>query len=291
MIPDLFYTLAEQRRRITASWRILILLRRIKARVHSPLPNASTARGIERRLVGDGSLAVIDGVRGVYRVNVPYAESIPVSTEQIVQEASPWSVLSHLTALAHHGLTDIIPQSIHATRYAGHSQRLPLGTVPEDWVEFPAAKLHQQPERIEHTPVSWVQTKGEWEFGIGIVYSHGVPLYMTDPERTLLDALRRPDESGGIINVLRAWRRGIDLVRVDVLTDYADRLGKIMRQRVGFILQRLCVNHPRLGDWRRDLVRGSSVRLLANEPFSPTFSSEWNLSLNVPAEVLGELDE
>jgi predicted transcriptional regulator of viral defense system len=240
--------------------------------------------------VYNGSFVPIEGVEGIYRIDVPYASTIPISDEQVIQEAHPWAVFSHLTALAHHGLTDMIPEVICASNYDPKTQRLPLGTTPEDWAELklPGAS---RPKIVEHVPIKWIQTKGEWEFGVSVVHSHGIPLYMTDPERTLLDALRRPEESGGMTNVLRAWRRATDLVNMDTLTKYAEQLGKIMRQRAGFILERLHVEHPIFRDWQLDLLRGSSVKLLANQPFSSTFSPRWNLSLNVPSEVLGELDD
>jgi predicted transcriptional regulator of viral defense system len=254
------------------------------------LSTPSRAKGVEYELVHNGSLVPIEGVDGIYRVDVPYASSIPISDEQVIQEAHPWAVFSHLTALAHHGLTDLIPEVICVSNYDHKSHRLPLGTTPEDWAELklPGAS---RPHIIEHVQIRWIQTKGEWDFGISVVHSHGIPLYMTDPERTLLDALRRPEESGGIANVLRAWRRATDSVSMNTLTGYAEQLGKIMRQRTGFILERLHVEHPRFSNWQQDLVRGSSVKLLASQPFCSAFSERWNLSLNVPVEVLGELDD
>ncbi len=79
---------------------------------------------------------------------------------------------------------------------------------------------------------------------------------------------------------------------VDVLIDYVERFGQtLLRQRVGFILDRLDVTHPILEEWAGRSVRGSSAKLIAKLDFSPTFSERWNLSINVPGSVLSELDE
>ena len=50
-------------------------------------------------------------------------------------------------------------------------------------------------------------------------------------------------------------------------------------QRVGFLLGKLGRTHPKLEEWRRELQRGGSVRLVASSPYAETYSAEWNLSL------------
>jgi predicted transcriptional regulator of viral defense system len=113
---------------------------------------------------------------------------------------------------------------------------------------------------------------------------------MTDVERTLLDALRMPDKSGGIAKVLQAWRSAEE-IDVDKVVSYADGYGnQVLRQRVGFLLEKLGKTHPRLEEWRHGLQRGGSVKLVASSPYADTYSAEWNLSLNVPPSVLAILE-
>ncbi|MFO0809847.1 MAG: hypothetical protein U0746_14600 [Gemmataceae bacterium] len=226
----------------------------------------------------------------IYRIDAPFADILPVTDEQIIQEANPVAVFSHLTALARHGLTDQIPSEIHVNHYKpSDKNRIPLGTTPEDWLGTRPPRL-LRPNTVGKVAVRWFLVKGEWDFGHTIHYSEGLPIYVTDMERTLLDALRAPDDAGGIANVLRAWRLSVPQLQTDRLTEYVDRFGQaILRQRVGYLLESLGLSHPRLAAWKRNLVRGSSVRLVAARPFAPTFSAEWNLSLNVPPEILSEL--
>ncbi len=65
----------------------------------------------------------------------------------------------------------------------------------------------------------------------------------------------------------------------------------ILRHRVGFLLESLRLVHPRLGEWKKHLARGGSVKLVAAAPYASEFSADWNLSLNIPLGVLGELKE
>lgn len=276
-----------------SDWRILIGCRRIAAAANEPLADVKKAITVRRDLESRGDLTPVDGpaLSGIFLIDAPFASLLEVSEEQVVQEANPWAVFSHLTALAYHGLTDLIPPQVYATRFRdGPDPRIPLGTAPEDWsgLGYPAQRL---PREVRGTPVSWSETKGEYRFGIMVGYSLGTPIYVTDVERTLIDALRAPDHAGGIAKVFHSWRRA-EMADWDRLVDYADRFdNQTLRQRVGFLLQSLGHHHPRTEQWRSRLLRGGSVRLAADSPYAEAFSADWNLSLNVPDSVLSILEE
>jgi len=247
--------------------------------------------GLLQRLVRDEIIAPIAGTRRVYRLVVPFADALPASEELIVQECDPFAVFGHFTAMAHHGLTVEFPRLISATSFDGGARvRTPLGTTPEDWLDLPTP-VTRQPTRIEGTPVRWTRTKATWDFGHLVSHSAGLPIYVTDVERTLIDSLRDPGKCGGIVNVFRAWRRAADRWNLDRLVEHVDRFDSpIVRQRVGFMLDTLGASHPRMDDWRSRLQRGGSLRLVAGEPYSPNYSERWNLSINVPQTVLGEIE-
>jgi predicted transcriptional regulator of viral defense system len=242
------------------------------------------------RLRREASIVAVPGVPGVYLVTAAFADLLPVSDEQIVQEAHPAAVFSHLTALVSHALTDQLPAGITITEYSGgEATRIPLGTTPEEWHDHPYP-VGRRTRQVGRVPVHWFKTRGEWDFGHQVGYSQGQPIYVTDLERTLLDALRSPAEVGGPALMLRAWKQAGPSLNVDRLVTYADRFGQpVLRQRVGYLLGQLGRDHPRLAGWRADLRRGGSLRLVASEPYSATHSPEWNLSLNVPPAVLAEL--
>ena len=253
-----------------------------------PVPSLGRASSVIRRLVERHDLERVRELKNVYLVVSPYALAIPVSDEQIVQEGNPQCFFSHLTALAHHGLTDVIPNRVYASTPVAESHRLPLGTTADDWFELPSP-LAQRPPELRGVPVVWSRLPDE--NGVGVAFSQGASIYVTDVERTLLDVLKEPAKSHGITTVLKAWRQGSETWDIDRLVDYAESGGPIMRQRVGYLVERLGQSHPGLDDWKRHLQRGGSLRLVAGEPYSAVYSDEWNLSLNVPPAVLGVLDD
>ncbi len=282
----------KERRRVISDWRILLAARRLAHSQNAWLPDVKKSLAIRQKLQERGDIASVEGVEGIFVVEAPYANLLEVSEEQKIQEANPWAVFGFLTAMVHHGITDLMPREIYTIRFkeAGASHRIPLGTSPEDWVDikFPTAK---QPKNLGEIPVVWTEIRGSWEFGVTVGYSFGSPIYMTDLERTLLDALRSPEKCGGIAKVLQAWRSAESL-NVDRLIDYTDTFGiKNLRQRVGFLLEKLGLFHPRLVQWRSELPRGGSLKLLASAPYSENYAKAWNLSLNVPRSVLAILEE
>jgi len=120
-------------------------------------------------------------------------------------------------------------------------------------------------------------------------YKQGSAIYITDVERTLLDALRFPHRCGGATEVLRIWKRSIDNLNVDTLIDYVAKFNQVLlRQRVGFILEQLGETHPTFDEWAAKSVRGSSARLFADIEFSPNHSARWNLSINAPDAILSD---
>src|SRR3954451_14073066 len=126
---------AEERRRVVSDWRILISARRIAHAENAPLPDSKKAVEIRRELSSREAIAAVKGAEGVFTVVVPYANLLEVSEEQIIQEPNPWAVFGFLTALLHHGLTDLLPGEVYAIRFKDGEQlyRVPLGTTPEDW--------------------------------------------------------------------------------------------------------------------------------------------------------------
>ncbi len=289
--PHVLAALSEERRVVVADWRLHVVYCRVAYRHSYKLPDVKQLRTLIRKLEKAGDIGPIEPLQGVYRVTVPYASTLPGPDEIVVQEANPFAVLSNYTAAAYHDLTDVIPAEIYATNHRNNGVRLPLGTTPDDWTDVPEP-TRRAPKSVGDTRIIWSKTKNAWDFGDTIGYAQGCPFYVTDLERTLLDAVRFPEKTGGIREVLRIWKRAADLLDIDRLVDYVDRFNQaLLRQRVGFLLERLRLTHPVLDHWAEKSVRGSSAKLVATNEFSPQHSQRWMLSLNVPDSVLGELDD
>jgi len=168
---------------------------------------------------------------------VPFANLLPVATEHIVQEANPASVFCHWTALSIHGLTKELPRTIFAYHFKNTKQeRIPLGTTPEDWLDLERPR-NALPQKVVGTSVDWTRSAGQRDFGHTMATFAGLPIYVTDLERTLLDAIRLPDKAGGIMNALRVWRSAKDRLSLDTLIQYVERFESgVLFQRAGFVL-------------------------------------------------------
>jgi predicted transcriptional regulator of viral defense system len=291
--------LAESRRRVVSDWRLYVLIRRVAQAENIPLPDAKRAIAVRKELLNRGEIKSVDGINNVFVVETPYSNLLQISEEQIVQESNPWAVFGYLTALTHHGLSDLVAKDIYAIASTNedHLHRLPLGTTPDDWADVDKAEKNaiklgsnRLPKTIRHIQIVWSRPREERNFGIEIAYSFGVPIYMTDPERTLIDCLQTPTKAGGIAKVLEAWKRA-DGADINKIVSYAELYqNQVLRQRVGFILSRLGRTHPKLSTWQKNLKRGGSVKLLASAPYADEYSTEWNLSLNVPSTTLEIFD-
>ena len=283
--------LEKERRIIAADWRIHVIYMRIAHSGGFALPTGSKVKQLIRKLAASGDIEELSTIAGIYVFTVPFASFVSSPDEALLQEANPTAVLSHYTAAAYHNLTYELPMEYHLTYYPNSFIRLPLGTVPEDWVDVPKPRC-RTPKTIRGKPILWHKSKKEWDFGHTLGFSQGYPIYVTDLERTLLDAIRFPERCGGITEVFRIWRRAVDSLRVDVLVNYVEQFSQaLLRQRVGFILEEIGITPPILEEWANKSVRGSSAKLIANSDFAPTFSERWKLSINVPESILSELKE
>jgi len=229
----------------------------------------------------------IAGHRRLYEVTVPYARQGFLDEREILFELHPYTVLSHLSALVFHGLTTDQPKGMTITVSADTTGGLmPIGTKPQDWecVTRPGATI---PSRVWGRPVHAKRVKPSLFFGFADYEPLGFGMRYTVPERTLIDGLLAPDLCGGIDTVLRAWANARDIIDLDVLVYQAERMEiKVLRQRVGFVMDQLGLAHPRLESWRASTHRGGSSRLVGSEPFASSFDERWNLSINVPVGAL-----
>ena len=275
-----------------AEWRLHILHVRYCVSVGLRIPSAGPTGDLRRQMLRDGDLAEVESLSGVLRVTTPFAAALRPADEAVLQEADPFAVFAFETAAAAHGLTLELPERLTAWRPRTPPDRVPLGTVPEDWLDLTGrSRKHVArtwPEKLGARPVVGLSPgSAHVADGVCTVHLAGLPVWMTDPERTVLDAIRYPDRFGGIRRVFDLLRAAEDRIDPTVLAGYVERARiKVLRQRVGFLLEQVGMSAPRLDGWAAAATRGGSAKLLAGEPFSPTYSPRWQLSVNVPLEDL-----
>lgn len=288
--------LATENRRVLSDWRALVLLRRATLslpstqRRWSQLPrDVQDVRPYLRQMRTRGQIEPIPKLPHIFRVTVPYASTSPISEYEVLMEAQPYAALGYLSALVFHQLTDVLPQSIIALVPRGTLLNMyPPGTSAEDWVGVNRVVGRKSPH-ILNRPVQWITVTPEHYFGIGEYRPFGYGVRATNSERTLIDGLQKPDLSGGIDNVLTAWATARDTIDVDTIVQYVDRLNvNVLRQRIGFVLEELEIQHPAFDQWSSQAHRGGSSKLVAAAPYSDTYSERWSISLNAETRALNE---
>ncbi|MDQ3539716.1 MAG: type IV toxin-antitoxin system AbiEi family antitoxin, partial [Chloroflexota bacterium] len=174
----------------------------------------------------------------VFQVDSPYAGLLPIDEVDVLFEVNPWVILSDISALQFHGLTDSNPTSIHVIHgRALRSELLPLGTIHDDWIDVPFPERRTPAKLLGRRIVSRTTSPNRF-FGLGEYQHHGVTIRVTTPERTLVDGLLLPDPSGGILSVLTAWRRAKPLLNPEALVQFTDLYGiAVLRQRVGYLME------------------------------------------------------
>jgi predicted transcriptional regulator of viral defense system len=253
-----------------------------------PPTNLLEARTLLHRLAASGNLVPYRQHPHLYKVTSPYANQSPIEEDEILMELQPYAALSHISAMVFHQITDQLPKEIHMSVPSSRAAAiLPVGTNRSDWSMRPNPVRGRLPTAIDGTPINWHQI--EKFFGFAEYTPRGYPVRVMTLEKTLIDGLASPEWCGGLTNVLRAWANGRDAINLRAVIEFTDRQDKgVLRQRVGYVLEKLGFSDPKLDVWTTKAQRGGSSRLLASAPFEPVFSERWKISLNTSIAPLEE---
>lgn len=214
--------------------------------------------------------------------------------EDISCAVDPFGHISHFSAMEYHGLTDRLPKLLFFTTLPSPhwrklaEQRMQKDLGAEGFTAYAEAALpalrHLRLAKIHRKTVS-LHTSVHCDPGAYLAVQ-GRTLRVSSLGRTFLDMLREPDLCGGIYHVLEVFAdHAARYVRL--IVDEIDRHGgKIDKVRAGYILsERLGLSHPTIESWRALVQRGGSQKLDAKAPYSPQFSEQWCLSINIEEAV------
>lgn len=293
ILESLEEQLAAGRRRVVSDWRAMLLLQQaLKAvpenaqRWRAAPVNISQARTLLQRLAASGNLDSYPSYPHLYRVVSPYARQDPIEEDEILMELHPYAALSHQSALVFHRVTDQLPKNIHASIPSGRSPGLlPVGTKRSEWYPGMSSIRGRIASAIGEVPIDWHRL--EKFFGYAEYSPRGYPVRVMTLEKTLIDGLAAPQWCGGLNNVLQAWIGARDALNPKSVIKFTEMQGVgVLRQRVGYVLERLGLSDPQLDIWAAKAARGGSSKLLASAPFASAFSERWMLSLNASTAPL-----
>lgn len=216
----------------------------------------------------------------------------PDSVEDAVCAIDPFCYVSHLSAMAFHGITDRAPTTLFLSTpsptdwkaYSLQAMEKKLGPQLDAYINSGLPKLQKhQFNRLGKTHLHWYNSK---HLGAYKNIANRT-IRVSTIGRTFLDMLRNPELCGGMNHVLQVFENhGGQYLRL--ITDEIDRHGKaIDKVRAGYILEeRLNLTSTTIDSWTQFAQRGGSRKLDPSEEYVPQWSEKWCISLNTPENAL-----
>ena len=194
-----------------------------------------------------------------------WSENPFIIASQLVQPAA----VAYWTALHHWQFTEQVPRItyIQTMTRKFQSRKTVLGTVYQ-----------------------FVTVKARKYFGHKREFVGHQSYQITDPEKTLLDCLDRPDLAGGIPEVAKALRQA-ERIRWAELDDYIARMGSgAVVKRLGFLVERGNLPVPdreaHLTRWREHLTSGLAWLDPSSSRKAHRIDTRWRVRVNLDGDLL-----
>lgn len=237
-------------------------------------------------LLGLGILSKVSGLSGNY---FKIIGSKDIEPDEVMCSIDPFCYVSHLSAMAFHGVTDKLPRTVFVSTpqvsewrlFASEQMQKDLRGNYSDYIhqKFPLL-TRPAPKKIAGSVIHIAHSShlGAYKNIFGRF------LRVSTIGRTFLDMLRNPDLCGGMQHVIDVYRNYARMYFRQIL-DELDKNGKnIERSRAGYIFEYIAeLNDPRIDLWQTQVQRGGSRKLDPGSEYSPFYSERWALSLNLPS--------
>lgn len=247
--------------------------------------SASDFYKVRRALLGQGLLIEDRSLpRTVLKLAAEHQKTDPGT---VLCAVDPFGFVSHLSAMAYHGLSNRLPKVFfftslsqsHWTDAAAKRMERDLGDAQEAYFAAGLPLLKRTViDRIQGMVVNYTrcrQTAGAFRS-----IDDGL-LRVSTVGRTFLDMLQRPDLCGGMQHVIETFESHATENLTLIINELNAQANKIDRVRAGYILEDRCgIIDPRIDQWTVDAQRGGSRRLDGDADYASTFSEKWMLSIN-----------
>lgn len=202
------------------------------------------------------------------------------SVYELAQSLRPRSYLTHATAVALHGLNDLVPRTIFINAEQSPKYSNP-GSLTQKGIDHAFSRKQRQSNMIyKYADWSITVVNGKHTGGLGVEQlagPSGENLRSTDIERTLIDIVVRPDYAGGIFQVLDAYRSAMGRLSTNRLVATLKKLDYVYpyHQAIGFLMQTAGYERKRY-----EMLRQLGLNYdfyLAHAMQRPEFSTEWRI--------------
>jgi predicted transcriptional regulator of viral defense system len=174
-----------------------------------------------------------------------------VSPYELALSFQPRGYLSHSTAVALHGLTDLIPKALFLNVEQSPKPLSNKGLTQRGIDLAFSRKQRQSNLTYSYDGYSVTIVSGKNTGGLGVEEIFGPRderLKVTNLERTLIDIVVRPAYSGGVFQALEVYRAAKDKLSVNRLLALLKKLNYIYpyHQAIGFLMERAGFDEKRL---------------------------------------------
>jgi len=206
-----------------------------------------------------------------------WGEEKPGLLYQIGLSLGSNSYLSHYTAVFLHNLTEQIPKKLYINIEQG--EKAVVGKLTQESIDGAFQKPARQTENIasfQDYKIAVLYGKNTKQLGVVDQRAEGVPVRLTDIERTLIDIAVRPVYAGGVFEVLKAFILAKEKVSINKMKAYLSKIKYIYpyHQVLGFYLEKAGYPENRVKLLEKDIKFNF---YLTHEMESPAYSKRWRL--------------
>jgi len=205
--------------------------------------------------------------RGLYALSPDIFQGPPLHEYELAMALVEPAAISHWSALSVHGLTEQLPREVVVLTTTDVSA--PRDSSGDGLVEVSG-----------HT-FRFCRVIAEHYFGFQTIWRGQTAVQVTDPERTLLDGLCRPQLCGDWGVVWEAFEQHLPELKLERIAEYSRHLGVTAGKRLGWMLERLGVQNPIVDDLAAIPIRGFRP-LDASGERRGACNSRWNIIENLP---------
>lgn len=213
--------------------------------------------------------------KGLYALSSSVPGATPAHEFEVAMALVDPAAISHWSALHHHGLTEQAPRKVFVLTTTETSvPRVRGGKAEQARNGYPVDKIVYQ----------FIQVKPERFFGTEKVWIGEARVVITDPERTLLDCLSRPQYCGDFAEALHAFEVRRAELNLERIVRYALRLDGATAKRLGWVLEKQGVDSSRLEPLAWVPIKG--YRKL--DPTGPRYgpcNRRWMIQENLPGKA------
>jgi len=200
----------------------------------------------------------------------------------------PFAYVSHLSALAYHGLTNRIPSTLYVSspkpklwaEFAVQRMKKDLGDDLQEYLEHGLPKLMRiSMKKIGKTPISIHSSIHLGAFKL----VRGRSIRVSTIGRTFLDMVREPSLCGGMRHCVEIYKEHGKIYRPLIVDELNQHGTQIEKTRVGYLLEEVVgiTGDPALEEWASHVQRGGSRKLDPANEYEPVYSKKWCISINV----------